>query len=102
MIALRLRDTDAFAHPAYNASVRHAADRAFRERDPKDRKNDPCFSVYYDGTAIYVRDSKAAPPPDSKCICIAQYWGFNDRADGGKWHRVQLRFDGAHSEWVDF
>ena len=81
-----LTDHAAFGHAAYNAGVRRAAERAFADKGA-------CFSVYYDGAAIFVRASEAAPPPDSKRICIAQYW--SDRT-------VQLRFDGARSEWVDF
>lgn len=79
-----LRDADAFAHPAYNDSVRHAADRAYRDKGES-------YVVYWDGEAVYVRISTAACPPTSKIVCIAQYW-----ADG----TVQLRFDGARSEWV--
>jgi hypothetical protein len=81
-----LTDHEAFGHPAYDSGVRHAASRAF------DNKGD-CFSVYYDGEAIYVRASEAAPPPNSKLICIAQHW--NDKT-------VQLRFNNAYSEWIDF
>ena len=82
----QVKDTDAFAHPAYNAAVRRAASRA--HDNPGD-----CFSIYYDGEAVYVRASEALPPPDSKLICIAQRWDA---------HCVQLRFDGARSEWLSF
>ena len=78
-----LTDHDAFGHPAYESSLANAVNRASRERDA-------CFSVYYDGEAIYVRDSKALAPPNSKLVCIAQSWDANT---------VQLRFNGAHSEW---
>lgn len=81
-----LCDADAFAHPAYKDSVRHAADRAYRDKGE-------CYSVYFDGEAVYVRISSAARPPNAKLICIAQYW--SDQT-------VQLRFDGAKSEWVKF
>ena len=80
----QLRDADAFAHPAYDDAVRHAADRAYREKGE-------CFTVYYDGDAVHVRNSAAAPPPNSKVVCIAQRW--DDLT-------VHLRFDGAKSELV--
>jgi hypothetical protein len=80
----QLTDHDAFGHPAYDSGVKRAADRAAKEGR--------CFSVYYDGTAIFVRASEAAPPPNSKLICIAQKWDSK---------QVQLRFDGAKSEWVN-
>lgn len=80
----RLTDHDAFGHPAYEAAVAKAVRRA--------RENPgACFSVYYDVEAIYVRASEAAPPPNSKLVCIAQRWDAKT---------VQLRFDGARSEWV--
>ena len=42
-----LTDHDAFGHPAYEAGVAKAVRRA--------RENPgACFSVYYDGPAIYV------------------------------------------------
>ena len=75
-----------YDHPSYNDSIRNAARRAF------ENKGD-CFSVYYDGEAVYVRASEAAKPGNSKLICIAQHWSEN---------RVQLRFNGAWSEWIDF
>ena len=78
-----LTDHDAFAHTAYDAAVRRAAARAFNEK--------ACFSVYYDGQAIFVRDSAEPPPDNAKLICIAQRW--DDK-------QVQLRFDGARSEWI--
>ena len=79
-----LRDIDAVNHPAYNDAVRNAVDRA--RRNPGD-----CFSVYYDGEAVFVRASEAVKPRDAKLICIAQRWDADT---------VQLRFDGARSEWV--
>jgi hypothetical protein len=89
-----LRDNDAAAHPAYNGGVRYAAERAMRDKGA-------CFSVYWDGEAIYVRASEAIKPENSKLVCIAQYWGEQETAHG-KTHTVQLRFDGARSEWVNF
>lgn len=77
---------DVKEHPAYDSSLRHAAKRAH------DNKGD-CFSVYWDGEAVYVRASEAVPPPNSTLVCIAQHW-----ADG----QVQLRFKGAWSEWISF
>jgi hypothetical protein len=84
-MAIKLTDHDAFGHPSYDSSIHSAADRAFR--NPGD-----CFSVYFDGEAIFVRASEAAPPLNSKRICIAQRW--NDKT-------VQLRFAGARSEWIN-
>ena len=79
-----LTDHDACAHPSYNDAVRNAARRA--------RADSACYSVYWDGTAIYVRASEAARPPAAKLVCIAQVWNADT---------VQLRFDGARSEWVN-
>jgi hypothetical protein len=77
---------DVKQHPAYDSSLRHAAKRAL------DNKGD-CFSVWYDGEAVYVRASEAVKPPNSTLVCIAQHWADT---------RVQLRFNGAWSEWIDF
>jgi len=79
-----LKDVDAFAHPAYEAGRATAVRRA-RETPGA------CFTVYWDGVAIFVRASEASAPPRSKVVCIAQVWDANT---------VQVRFDGAHSEWV--
>ena len=79
-----ITDHDAFGHPAYDTAAMHAAVRASQNPGA-------CFSVYYDGEAVYVRASEAAPPPNAKRICIAQKW--DDKT-------VQLRFDGARSEWM--
>jgi len=79
-----LKNSDAFAHPDYEGSRMTAARRA-RETPGA------CFTVYWDGIAVYVRASEAAPPRNSKAVCIAQHW--DDKT-------VQLRFDGAWSEWV--
>jgi len=81
---MKLTDHDAFGHPAYDSGVANAVRRAIEDKGA-------CFSVYWDGTAIFVRTSEAAPPPSSKRVCIAQWWRDN---------LVQLRFDGARSEWV--
>jgi len=82
----KLTDADAAAHPSYDAGVHRAAVRAYEDKGA-------CFSVYFDGVAIYVRASTAAPPPNAKLICIAQHWRDST---------VQLRFTGARSEWVNF
>jgi len=82
---MRLTDHDACGHPAYESGVANAVRRA--RENPGD-----CFSVYWDGAAIFVRASEAAAPPASKLVCIAQRW--DDKT-------VQLRFDGARSEWVN-
>lgn len=76
----------AYDHPAYNASLQHAAKRAFESKDA-------CFTVYFDDERIYVRASVAAPPPNSKIVCIAQFWGGST---------VQLRFSGGESQWAYF
>ena len=79
-----LSNHDVYAHPAYDDSVRTAVRRA--RQNPGD-----CFSVYWDGTAIYVRAVEAARPPAAKLVCIAQVWDADT---------VQLRFAGARSEFV--
>jgi hypothetical protein len=68
----------------YNDAVRHAAYRA--------RHEGGCFSVWFDGEAMYVRASEAAGPKNGELICIAQTW--DDK-------QVQLHFTGARSEWVN-
>lgn len=77
-----LTDHEAFGHPAYEGGVANAVERAFTHNH--------CWSVYYDGQRIYVRDSQDVPPEHAKLVCIAQRW--DDKT-------VQLRFDGARSEW---
>ena len=78
-----LTNNEAFGHPSYEDAVRNAVDRA--GRNPGD-----CFSVYFDGEAVYVRASEAAEPKKAKLVCIAQRWDAKT---------VQLRFAGARSEW---
>lgn len=75
--------TEVYGHPAYNDAVREAARLA--------RRNDTCMAVWFDGVAIFVRPSNGTAPPDSELVCVAQIW--DDKT-------VQLRFKGAHSEWV--
>lgn len=70
-------------HPAYDGGVNNAVRRAFSS--PGD-----CFSVYFDGKAIFVCASEAAAPKDADLVCIAQRWDVDT---------VQLRFPGAYSEW---
>jgi len=79
-----LKDSDARAHPAYEDSIRTAVRRAATSPEES-------FTVYWDGTAVFVRASYAPRPACSKVVCIAQRWDAN---------AVQLRFDGARSEWV--
>ena len=79
-----LTDNDAFKHPAFDDALKTAARRA--AQNPGD-----CFSVYFDGEAVFVRASEAVRPPNSKLICIAQLWNH---------YTVQLRYDGARSEWL--
>lgn len=79
-----LNETAAAAHPAYADALRTACRRAFEDMGE-------CFSVYWDGAAVYVRGSYAVPPPDALQVCIAQWW---------QGRTVQLRFKGARSEWV--
>ncbi len=81
---MRPTDDEAFAHRAFNDSLANAVRRAGEDKGE-------CFSVYFDGDAVYVRNSAAAPPPNAKLVCIAQRWDE---------HVVQLRFDGARSAWV--
>ena len=77
-------DNDAYAHPGYERAVAHAVARAGKEPGR-------CFSVYFDGEAVIVRGPQlCAAPPNAKLVCIAQRW--DDKT-------VQLRFDGARSEW---
>lgn len=76
---------EAYAHPAYDASLHRAAQRAHGEGGE--------FAVYYDGVAMYVRAAEAARPPAALLVCIAGRWDAKT---------VQLRFNGAHSEWVNF
>lgn len=81
----RYTDADARVHPAYDDSLRRAAERAFADNGEHE------YAVYYDGTAVFVRAVEAAPPSNATRICIAQRWDKNT---------VQLRFAGARSEWV--
>lgn len=79
----RRDEQQAYAHPAYDDAVRKATAGAAKGEQ---------HSVYWDGTAIYVRPSaQLPPPPNATCICVADRWDDNT---------VQLRFAGARSEWV--
>ena len=81
---MSLTDHDAYGHPGYEKAVAHAVKRAGTEPGR-------CFSVYYDGEAVIVRGPEPAPAmPNAKLVCIAQKWDEKT---------VQLRFDGARSEW---
>lgn len=68
---------------AYNDAIRHAAHRAYRERE--------CIWVYRKGETFFVRRTDEDEPEGARKLCIAQIWSGN---------QVQLRFDGAWSEWV--
>lgn len=72
-------------HPAWKASLRHAIERANADKGA-------CFSVWWDGEAVFVRASEAAGPPRGRVICIAQHW---DKST------VQVRYPGGHSEWIN-
>jgi hypothetical protein len=75
-------EKQAEAHPAYKDALRRAIGRAAGGKET---------AVYWDGTAVYVRDAYAPKPADAATVCIAQRW--DDKT-------VQLRFSGARSEWV--
>lgn len=85
MITHHPKFIEAYSHPHYYTSLFRAVKRAL----------DNCaeFSVYYDGVAMYVRAAEAAPPPCSIRVCIAGRW--DDKT-------VHLRFNGGHSEWINF
>jgi hypothetical protein len=68
---------------AYNDAVRYAVTRAARD-------NIEVWVCALDH-AYFVLDVKATIPEGAKKICIAQRWDDNT---------VQLRFNGAHSEFV--
>lgn len=103
-----------YDHPAYNASLQHAARRAYEAREEstsKDGYYPPCFKVWFvqneefgRGDAMYVRTAEAAAPKGEKVelVCIAQVFSRGKHADGRPLTTVQLRFDGARSEWVNF
>jgi hypothetical protein len=86
----------AYEHKAYDGALRQAALRAWEARTESTSTKGfypPCFAVYFDGAAMYVRDSKAAPPKNAETVCLAQFFSGNT---------VQLRFNGARSEWINF
>jgi hypothetical protein len=72
-------------HPAYDDGLRNAARMA--GADPAGKS----YTVYWDGFAIFVRPPGAEAPANARVVCIAQKWDSRT---------VQLRFDGARSEWV--
>lgn len=78
-------DADAMNHPAYRGAVARAVERA------RAAATGASFTIYYDGAAVYVRASEAAPPTRAKRVCVVQRWDSDT---------VQLRFDGARSEFV--
>jgi hypothetical protein len=86
----------AYEHKAYDGALAHAARRAWDARLESTSDKGfypPCFTVYFDGEAMYVRDSKAEKPANAEVVCIAQFFHGST---------VQLRFEGARSEWRDF
>lgn len=78
----KLDEREARKHPAYNDALWQATARAATGAET---------AVYWDGVGIFVRDAHSPRPENAEVICIAQKW--DDKT-------VQLRFAGAHSEWV--
>ncbi len=73
---------EARTHRAYNDSLARAIARAAKEN--------AAMSVYYDGAAVFVRDSKAAVPQGATLVCIAERWDSST---------VQVRFGNPRSEF---
>lgn len=69
---------------AYDDAIRYAVHRAKQGKDS--------IKVCRLGDTFFVLDSGATMPNDAKVICIAQRW--DDKT-------IQLRFDGAHSEFIN-
>jgi hypothetical protein len=83
-------------HPCYDASRAHAVQRAFAARLESTKAEGyypPCFKVYFDGKAMFVRTAEASPPDNAELVCIAQAWD--------KEGTVQLRYSGGHSEFIN-
>lgn len=78
----RFNENAAEKHPAYNDSLQAAIKMAAEGTEA---------SIYYDGTAIFVRSAYAPKVANADIVCVAQLW--DDKT-------VQLRFAGARSEWV--
>lgn len=81
---------------AYNNAILHACRRAFREHKT--------FAVYRIEDKFFVRDAKEKLPPmpdleDGKIVNPVRLICMAERCNE---HQVQLRFDGAYSEWVSF
>jgi hypothetical protein len=74
--------------PAYDDAVAHAVQRAARH-DIADYRNG-CYVVWQRGQEMFVQPSGQPAPEGAKMVCMAQRWDAE---------RVQLRFDGAYSEW---
>lgn len=68
---------------AYDDAIRYAVHRAARDKDS--------IKVCWLDDTFFVLDQGATMPDGAKVICIAQRW--DDKT-------VQLRFDGAHSEFI--
>jgi kynureninase len=64
-----------------NDAIRHAVARAAHEET----------IVYLDGPRAIVKPANEPAPENGAVYCIAQRWNQNT---------VQLRFEGAKSEWV--
>lgn len=71
-------------HPAWAKSLQSAIRRA-RVQKPD------TVAIYFDGENVFVRMAKAAPPANARVVCMAQQWDDDT---------VQLRFEGARSEWI--
>lgn len=83
-------------HPGFHDACQQAARKAYDAREEgRSEKgyNPPCYGVYFDGEAMYVRATHAAQPANSVLVCIAQHWNRD---------AVQLRFNGANSTWMEF
>jgi hypothetical protein len=83
-------------HPAFHDACEQAARRAydFREEGRTDAGyNPPCFAVYFDGAAMFVRRSTEDQPTDSVLVCMAQHWNRES---------VMLRFHEVNSTRTEF
>lgn len=74
-------EQQARSHPAFADAIRNAIERAAKGEE---------ISVWFDGTAIFVRPVEDKKPEGADSVCFVQR--FNEKL-------VQLRYDGR-VDWI--
>jgi hypothetical protein len=78
-----------------DAAIRQAVERANRERGASIRVSKLGERWYVNSAADEIQ-----PPSGAEIVCIAQFWSVRESAYGGTVTTIQVRFSGAHSEFI--